>query len=61
LWRGGSSLGDAWATTSGYPPSMPFPAPPAAKGRAHLTENMALKPGIDAAASETLLKSAGEV
>jgi len=45
----------------GLPPSMPFPAPPAAKGRAHLTENMALKPGIDATASETLLKSAGEV
>jgi hypothetical protein len=43
---------------------MPFPARPlAAKGRVHLTENVALEPGIDAAAaavSETLLKSARE-
>jgi hypothetical protein len=43
---------------------MPFSAPSPTKGRAHPTENMALKPGIDAAAAavpETLLKSAREV
>jgi hypothetical protein len=47
------------------PPSLyAVPAPSAAKGRAHLTENMALKHGIDAATaamSETVLKSTREV